>query len=149
LRFEKMRILGLDVGKKRIGVAISDELGITAQSLTTVNRGKIEEVLESLRTLVEKYDVGEIVIGLPRHMNGMLGRGGEEIVSFGKELQKKLGVPVVFWDERLSTVAAEKTLLEGDTSRYRRRKVIDQVAANWILGGYLERRNKKKGFKKD
>lgn len=144
-----MRILGLDVGQKRIGVAISDELGITAQSLTTVNQGKIEEVLESLRTLVEKYDVGEIVVGLPRHMNGRLGREGEEIVSFGKELQKKLGVPVVFWDERLSTVAAEKTLLEGDTSRYRRRKVIDRVAANWILGGYLERRKKKEGFQRD
>ncbi len=144
-----MRILGLDVGQKRIGVAISDELGIIAQPLTTVNQGKMEEVVESLRILVKKYDVGEIVVGLPRHMNGRLGREGEEIVSFGKELQKKLGVPVVFWDERLSTVAAEKTLLEGDTSRYRRRKVIDRVAANWILGGYLERRKKKEGFQKD
>ncbi|HHW41161.1 MAG TPA: Holliday junction resolvase RuvX [Syntrophomonadaceae bacterium] len=144
-----MRILGLDVGQKRIGVAISDELGIIAQPLTTVNQGKMEEVVESLRILVEKYDVGEIVVGLPRHMNGRLGREGEEIVSFGKELQKKLGVPVVFWDERLSTVAAEKALLEGDTSRYRRRKVIDRVAANWILGGYLERRKKKEGFQKD
>ncbi len=79
----------------------------------------------------------KIVIGLPRHMSGELGQTGEEYLAYGKELARCLGVPVAFWDERLSTVAAEKTLLEGDLRRNRRRKVIDQVAASWILGGYL------------
>lgn len=144
-----MRILGLDVGKKRIGVAISDELGITAQTLTTFERGTIADVIGMVRTFVEKFDVDEIVIGLPRHMNGRVGKEGEEIVFLGKEIQKKLGVPVVYWDERLSTVAAERALLEADTSRYRRKKVIDGVAANWILSGYLGRRKKESESSKD
>ncbi len=133
-----MRILGLDVGKRRIGVAISDELGITAQAVSTIERDDIErDDLEAIRALVEEYQVAEIVIGLPRHMTGRLSKEGQEIVAFGKKLEKFLSIPVVFWDERLSTVAAEKTLLAGDVSRSRRRRVIDQLAASWILGGYL------------
>ncbi|MGB9792017.1 MAG: Holliday junction resolvase RuvX [Thermacetogeniaceae bacterium] len=137
-----MRILGLDIGKKRIGVAVSDELGITAQGLMTIERGKNEDVIVTLLSLVEKYNIREIVIGLPRHMDGRLGEEGEDIVSLGKEIQERIGVPVVFWDERLSTVAAERALLEADVSRRRRKKVIDKIAAAWILSGYLERRNK-------
>lgn len=141
-----MRILGLDIGKKRIGVAISDELGITAQALATIERGNaedIEGVIATLRSLVEKYNVREIVIGLPRHMDGRLGEEGEEIVSFGKEIQEKVGVKVTYWDERLSTVAAERALLEADVSRRRRKKAVDKVAAAWILSGYLEWRNRR------
>ncbi len=131
-----MRILGLDIGKKRIGVAISDELGITAQALATIERGNaedIEGVIATLRSLVEKYNVREIVIGLPRHMDGRL----------GEEIQEKVGVKVTYWDERLSTVAAERALLEADVSRRRRKKAVDKVAAAWILSGYLEWRNRR------
>lgn len=132
-----MRIMGLDVGKRRIGIAISDELGITAQALTTLEKGRFEEILKTIRALAQKYEVKEIVVGLPRHMNGDLGKEGDEIVNFGKTLGKELGISVVFWDERLSTVAAERALLAGDVSRVKRRKVIDKIAASWILGGYL------------
>lgn len=140
-----MRILGLDIGKKRIGVAISDELGITAQALTTIERGNVEDIedmIATLRSLVEKYNVKEIVVGLPRHMDGRLGEEGEDIVSLGKEIEEKIGVEVIYWDERLSTVAAERALLEADVSRRRRKKVVDRVAAAWILSGYLERRSR-------
>ncbi len=132
-----MRILGLDLGKKRIGVAISDELGITAQALTTLDRGSFERDCAALREVVESYAVGKIVVGLPLHMSGALGQSGEECLAYGHELEKHLGVTVVFWDERLSTVAAEKALLEGDVRRNRRRRVIDQVAACLILDGYM------------
>lgn len=132
------------MGTKRIGVAISDELGITAQALTTVTRGKWADVRETLRALVTEHEVGEIVIGLPRHMDGTLRKKGEDVAAIGKKLGRELGIPVVFWDERLSTVAAEKTLLSGDLSRLRRRRVIDRVAAAWILAGYLDWRKGQK-----
>ncbi len=135
-----MRIIGLDLGKKRIGVAISDELGITAQALTTLQRGSFADDCAALRELVQSYGVEEIVVGLPLHMSGQLGQSGQECQTYGKRLAKNLSLPVVFWDERLSTVAAEKSLLEGDMRRSRRRRVIDQVAACWILGGYLDMR---------
>lgn len=140
-----MRIIGLDLGKKRIGVAISDELGITAQALVTLERGSFKDDCAVLRGLVQSYGVEEIVMGLPLHLSGELGQSGEECLAYGKKLEKLLGVPVVFWDERLSTVAAEKSLLEGNMRRNRRRRVIDQVAACLILGGYLSLRQRKKG----
>lgn len=140
-----MRIIGLDLGKKRIGVAISDELGITAQALTTIARGSFADDCSTLKELVQSNGVEEIVVGLPLHMSGQLGQSGEECMAYGKKLEKRLGINVVFWDERLSTVAAEKSLLEGDIRRNRRRRVIDQIAACWILGGYLSLRQSKKG----
>jgi putative Holliday junction resolvase len=132
-----MRILGLDLGEKRIGVAVSDELGIIAQALVTLDRGSFEKDCTALRDLVQSYEVERIVVGLPLHMSGELGRSGEECMAYGKNLEEHLGVPVVFRDERLSTVAAERSLLEGNMRRNRRRKVIDQVAACLILDGYL------------
>lgn len=132
-----MRIMGLDLGERRIGVAVSDELGITAQAVGIIERRSFREDLEAIQALVREYRVQEIVIGLPRHMSGRLGREGEEMLAFGEELKKHLNLPVVFWDERLSTVAAEKALIAGDLSRRRRRRVVDQLAASWILGGYL------------
>jgi putative Holliday junction resolvase len=132
-----MRIMGLDLGQKRIGVAVSDELGITAQALTTLNRGSFEHDCAALKELAQSYEVERIVVGLPLSMSGELGRSGEECMAYGNQLEGYLGVPVVFWDERLSTVAAEKSLLEGDMRRNRRRRVIDQVAACLILDGYL------------
>jgi putative Holliday junction resolvase len=138
-----MRIMALDVGKKRIGVAVSDELQLTGQSLTTIEHTGYKADREAIRRLVQEYQVGEIVIGLPRHMNGSVGDWAEEILKFGAKLQASLGVKVTFWDERLSTVAAERVLLEGDTGRRRRRQVIDRVAATWFLSGYLESRRKR------
>ncbi len=135
-----MRILGLDLGEKRVGVAISDELGITAQALTTLQRGSLEEDCRAIRSLIDSYGVGEIVVGLPRGLHGELGRSGEACAAYGRELQKRLDIPVAFWDERLSTVAAERILLEADLRREHRRRVIDQVAACWILSGYLSKR---------
>lgn len=135
-----MRVIGLDLGKKRIGVAISDELGITAQALTTLVRGSFRDDCAALSGLVRQYGAEEVVVGLPLRMSGALGQSGEECLAYGKKLERRLGVPVVFWDERLSTVAAEKTLLEGNMRRRRRREVIDQVAACLILGGYLSKR---------
>lgn len=138
-----MRVLGIDLGAKTIGVAISDALGVTAQSLCTVYRKNLKDDLDALRLLVEEYQVEEVVVGLPRHMNGRLGKEGEETIAFGREIERSMGLPVVFWDERLSTVAAEKTLLAGDVTRGKRRRVVDKIAASWILGGYLVWRRKK------
>jgi putative Holliday junction resolvase len=132
-----MRIMGLDLGQKRIGVAVSDELGIIAQALTTLNRDSFEHDCATLKELSQSYEVGRIVVGLPLNMSGELGRSGEECLAYGKMLEENLGIPVVFWDERLTTVAAEKSLLEGDMRRNRRRKVIDRIAACLILDGYL------------
>jgi putative Holliday junction resolvase len=132
-----MRIMGLDLGQKRIGVAISDELGITAQALTTLDRGSFEHDCAALKELAQSYEVERFVVGLPLNMSGELGRSGEECMAYGNRLEGHLGIPVVFWDERLSTVAAEKSLLEGDMRRNRRRRVIDRIAACLILDGYL------------
>lgn len=135
-----MRVLGIDMGQKRIGIAISDEMGITAQALKTVVRVGTETDLEAICSLVREYGVTEIVIGYPRNLNGTPGRHAEEYAAFGRELQKKSGVPVYFWDERLTTVAAEKALLEGNMERRRRRRVIDRVAACLLLESYLNRK---------
>jgi putative Holliday junction resolvase len=135
-----MRLMGLDLGKKRIGVAVSDELGITAQAVTTLDRGGFERTRAALKELVQTYEVSQIVVGLPLHMSGELGQSAEECLAYGRKLEKSLGLPVVFWDERLSTVAAEKSLLEGDVRRSRRRRVIDRIAACLILDGYLRAR---------
>jgi putative Holliday junction resolvase len=132
-----MRIMGLDLGQKRIGVAISDELGITAQALTTLDRGSFEHDCAALKELAQSYEVERFVVGLPLNMSGELGRSGEECMAYGNRLEGHLGIPVVFWDERLSTVAAEKSLLEGNMRRNRRRRVIDRIAACLILDGYL------------
>lgn len=135
-----MRIMGIDMGQKRIGVAVSDELGITAQALKTINRVDPLTDLQAVGRLARDYGVTEIVIGFPRHLNGTPGQDAGEYVAFGRELQNETGIPVFFWDERLTTVAAEKALLEGNMGRRRRRRVIDQVAACLLLEGYLNRR---------
>lgn len=141
-----MRILGIDMGQRRIGTAISDELGITAQALKTIDRVNTQDDLQVVCDLVQEYEVGEIVIGYPLHLNGTPGQEAEGYVAFGKELQKATGVPVFFWDERLTTVAAEKILLEGNLRRRKRRRVIDQIAACLLLEGYLTRRQRNEGL---
>lgn len=138
-----MRILGLDVGSKTIGVAISDELGWTAQGLETIpiDEEKNDFGLERLETIIRTYDVDEIVVGLPKNMNGTIGPRGEMSQQFATMIEEKFHIPVVLWDERLSTVAAERVLLEADMSRKKRKKVIDKMAAIMILQGYLDSRN--------
>ncbi len=137
-----MRILGLDMGSKRIGVALSDELGFTAQGLETLVRKGLERDLEHICALVSQYSVEEIVVGVPYNMNGSEGPQVKMVRDMIQLVADRTGVPVREWDERLSTVAAERTLLEADMSRAKRRKVIDKVAAVIILQGYLDSRNR-------
>jgi putative holliday junction resolvase len=134
----KMRILGLDLGSKTIGVAISDELGITAQGLKTIRRSSREEDLREISAMVTQYDVNRIVVGLPKNMDGTLGKQAESVMNWIKILEERVSVPVATWDERLSTVGATRVLLEADISRQKRKKVIDKLAAVLILQGYLD-----------
>ena len=133
-----MRLLGLDVGEKTIGVALSDELGWTAQGLEVIRRKSNKEDFGRLAEIVEQYAVEEIIVGLPKNMDGSIGPRAEMIQKFAGTLKDKLGLPIKFWDERLTTVSAERTLLEADVSRKKRKKVIDKMAAMFILQGYLD-----------
>jgi putative Holliday junction resolvase len=133
-----MRTMGLDVGTHTIGVAISDELGITAQGLKTLRRKSMEEDFKEIATIIGQFEIENIVVGLPKNMNGTLGKQAEIVLKWIKILIDKIPVPVVTWDERLSTVEATKVLLEADLSRRKRKKVIDKVAAVLILQGYLD-----------
>lgn len=133
-----MRIGGLDVGDRRIGVAVSDEHGWTAQGIDVVHRTKLPADLDALRAVFAPFEPTSIVIGLPKNMNGTVGPQAEKVLAFAREVEQSLAVPIVMWDERLSTVGAERVLLEADLSRAKRRKVIDKMAAVFILQGYLD-----------
>ena len=133
-----MRTMGLDIGTHTIGIAISDELGITAQGLKTLKRKSMEEDLKEIATIVHQFEIDKIVVGLPKNMNGTLGTQAEIVLKWIKILTDKISVPVETWDERLSTVGASKVLLEADLSRRKRKKVIDKLAAVLILQGYLD-----------
>ena len=133
-----MRIMGLDVGSRTIGVAMSDELQLTAQSLKTILRKTPEDDLKELASIIHQFDVSQIVVGLPRNMNGTLGEQAEKILKWIKTLEKTTQLPVATWDERLSTVGATRILLEADLSRKKRKKSVDKLAAAIILQGYLD-----------
>ncbi|HBV88994.1 MAG TPA: Holliday junction resolvase RuvX [Desulfosporosinus sp.] len=135
-----MRIMGLDFGSKTIGVAMSDALFWTAQGVKTIKRSKRE--IDELRELIREYEVMEIVIGYPKNMNGTLGPRCEMTQEFAEVLRSEFGLEVKLWDERLSTVAAQRTLIEADVSRAKRKQVIDKMAAVFILQGYLDSRSK-------
>ena len=135
---EKMRMIGLDIGSQTIGVAISDELGVTAQALKTIRRRSKREDLQELSSLISQFEIGKIVVGLPLNMDGSQGKQAERVLAWCETLQQTLQIPVVTWDERLTTVSASKILLEADLSRKKRKKVIDQIAAAIILQGYLD-----------
>ncbi|HYO73233.1 MAG TPA: Holliday junction resolvase RuvX [Archangium sp.] len=136
-----MRTLGLDYGTKTIGVAASDALGLTAQTVTTIRRTSLKADLAALKELVNEYEVERFVVGLPLNMDGSEGPRAEATRKFVDALTQALGLPVELWDERLSTVAAQRTLLEADLSRAKRREVIDQMAAQFILQGWLDARH--------
>ncbi len=134
-----MRILGLDIGTKRIGVAVSDALGITAQAVETLVCKSPEKDIERIVELVKKFGAESIVVGLPYNMDGSEGPQAARVREVMERISQGLDVPLHEWDERLSTVAAERVLLEADMSRAKRRKVIDKIAAVIILQGYLDR----------
>jgi len=140
-RAREVRILALDVGEKRIGLAVSDPLGITAQGLEVLIRKDPQTDLARLLEVAREWHVQEIVVGVPRHMDGREGKQAPAIMKLAQVLGDALGVPVTTWDERLTTVEAERVLLQADMSRRRRRRVVDQVAAVLILQSYLEYRN--------
>jgi len=135
-----MRIAALDVGEVRVGVAVSDELGITAQGITVVHRVGGKRDLVAIGEALAPYTPERLVVGLPLNMNGSEGPQAARVRTFADAVAKHLGVPLEFWDERLTSVAAERVLLEADMSRRRRREVIDKVAAVLILQGVLDRR---------
>jgi putative holliday junction resolvase len=138
-----MRILGLDVGTKTVGIALSDELGWTAQGLKTlkINEEKNLFGFDEIGQLIKEYDISKVVIGLPKNMNGSIGPRGEASQRYAQEIEERFSVPTVLWDERLTTMAAERVLLEADVSRKKRKKVIDKMAAVMILQGYLDSKN--------
>jgi putative Holliday junction resolvase len=139
-------MLGLDVGDKRIGIAAADGLGITAQGLPTLERRKLVEDLDALIRILTERKAGKLVVGLPKNMNGTIGPQGEKVRQFAEALlarmtERGLVLPeVVYWDERLTTAAAHRTLLEADVSRKKRKAAVDKLAAVLILQGYLDQR---------
>jgi putative holliday junction resolvase len=137
-----MKIMGLDVGSKTIGVAVSDELGWTAQGLTTIkwDETDIKSADSQLKTIIEEHNIEKVVIGLPKNMNGTIGERGEASKTYAKHIEEVHHLSTILWDERLTTMAAERVLLEADVSRKKRKKVIDKMAAMMILQGYLDQK---------
>lgn len=136
-----MRILGLDFGSKTVGVAVSDGLLLTAQGVETIERkdeNKLRKTCARIEELIAEYEITEIVLGLPKNMNNTEGERVEKTKAFGEMLERRTGLPVHYWDERLTTVAAEQILMESGMRRENRKAVIDKVAAGLILQGYLD-----------
>ncbi len=132
------RIMGLDVGNRTIGVAVSDALGITAQGITTIRRKSLKDDFEKLKELINDYNVEKIVVGLPKNMNNTIGPQGNKVLKFVDELKNETNKEIIMQDERLTTVSAERVLIKADVSRKKRKKVIDKLAASYILQSYLE-----------
>lgn len=133
-----MRIIGLDVGTKTIGVAVSDPMGWIAQGVTTIRRKNLPSDLAEISRLVQEFEAQEILIGLPLNMNGTEGPSVQMARDFAAAIAEQIDIRITFRDERYSTVAAERTLLEGDVSRRKRKQVIDKMAAVFVLQGYLD-----------
>ncbi|MDD4168651.1 MAG: Holliday junction resolvase RuvX [Desulfotomaculaceae bacterium] len=145
-----MRIMGLDWGEKRIGVAVSDPMGWTAQGVEVINsKGSTKADMNIIKEFAQKYNAELVVIGLPRNMDGSFGPQAEKIKALAKLLSSKIALPVELWDERLTTIAAEKLLIQADMSRAKRRRVIDKMAAVLILQGYLDYLSRKKDLQDD
>lgn len=136
-----MRVMGLDYGSKTVGVAISDPLGITAQGIETIERkeeNKLRKTLARIEDLVKEYEVEKIVLGFPKNMNNTIGERAEKSLEFQAMLERRIGIPVIMWDERLTTIEAERTLMESNVRRENRKKYVDKIAAVFILQGYLD-----------
>ena len=138
-----MRIMGLDFGSKTVGVAVSDSLLITAQGVEIIRRKEeniLRQTLARIEALIVEYEVEEIVLGLPKNMNATEGARVELTYEFKEKLERRTGLPVVMWDERLTTVAADKAMMEAGIRRENRKDYVDMIAAELILQGYLDRR---------
>ncbi|MDE7014129.1 MAG: Holliday junction resolvase RuvX [Kineothrix sp.] len=144
-----MRIMGLDFGSKTVGVAISDSLLITAQGIETIERkeeNKLRRTLARIEELIVEYEVEEIVLGLPKNMNDSIGGQAELTMEFKDKLERRTGIPVTLWDERLTTVAANRVMMEAGIRREHRKEQIDKIAACFILQGYLDYRKNKENI---
>ncbi|QHE53082.1 Holliday junction resolvase RuvX [Pontibacillus sp. HMF3514] len=139
-----MKIIGLDVGEKTIGVAISDAFGWTAQGITTLRweEGNYDDAVQKLTPYIQEHEVSQIVVGLPKNMNGTIGERGEASQTFAKHVGEQFQLEVELWDERLTTMAAERVLLDADMSRKKRKQVIDKMAAVMILQSYLDAKSR-------
>ena len=136
-----MRILGFDYGSKTVGVAVSDPLGLTAQKVETIWRkqeNKLRRTLARIEELIAEYEVEKIVLGFPKNMNNTVGERAEKALEFGEMLKKRTGLEVIMWDERLTTVEADRTLIEAGVRRENRKQYLDGIAAVFILQGYLD-----------
>ncbi len=136
------RIIGIDLGEKNIGISISDELGFTAQGLTCLTRTGDAKLLEDLCRLLSENQASLVIVGLPRRMSGEIGTKARQAIEFAEMLRKRSGIEVSLWDERLTTVQAEKSMLEGDLSRKKRKKRRDIIAAQLILQSFLDSRRR-------
>ena len=134
-----MRIMSLDVGSRTIGIDCSDALLMTAQGIETIRRTSLEKDFNRLQELIAEYEVHELVVGMPKNMNGTKGERAEKTEEFVEKMKEVIDLPVSYWDERLSTVMAERQLIAADVSRKKRKSVIDKMAAVVILQGYLDR----------
>ncbi len=138
-----MRIMGIDFGDSRIGIAVSDPLGWTAQGIDTIKwKGSMRQPAEQIKQLAAQYDVEKIVIGFPRNMNGTVGPSGEKAIEFGELLTKVTGLDVIKWDEWLTTVAANRMMHEVGMKTSRKKGAVDRIAAVLILQGYLDSKTK-------
>lgn len=136
-----MRIMGLDYGSKTVGVAVSDPLGFTAQGIEIVRRKsetKLRQTLARIEEIAKEYSVEKIVLGFPKHMNNDIGERAEKSLEFKEMLERRTGLPVVMWDERLTTVEADRTMMETGIRRENRKEYVDMIAAVFILQGYLD-----------
>lgn len=143
-----MRVMGLDFGSKTVGVAVSDALGLTAQGVEIIRRtseNKLRQTLARIETLIKEYEVEKIVLGFPKNMNNTIGERAEKSLAFKEMLMKRTGLPVVMWDERLTTVEANRTLMESGVRRENRKNFVDKLAAVYILQGYLDCEGMKNG----
>lgn len=136
-----MRIMGLDYGSKTVGVAVSDPMGLTAQGIEIVRRkseNKLRQTLARMEEIAKEYSVEKIVLGFPKHMNNDIGERAEKSLEFKEMLERRTGLPVVMWDERLTTVEADRTMMETGIRRENRKEYVDMIAAVFILQGYLD-----------
>ena len=142
------RIMGLDFGSKTVGVAVSDGLGLTAQGVEIIRRtseNKLRQTLARIESLIGEYEVGKIVLGFPKNMNNTIGERAEKTLAFKEMLERRTGLPIVMWDERLTTVAADRVLIETGVRRENRKGYVDEIAAVFILQGYLDSKGMENG----
>ena len=143
-----MRVMGLDFGSKTVGVSVSDPLGVTAQGVEIIRRtseNKLRQTLARIEELAKEYGVETFVLGCPKNMNNTIGDRAEKSLSFKETLERRTGIPVVMWDERLTTVEANRTLMESGVRRENRKEYVDKLAAVYILQGYLDSEGMKNG----